>query len=639
MIKRLVVALAFFTAPLLAQNNAQTPSNLVTEGVPAFPPDLVQKTAPYMESRAAGFNDWHPQKTEMLIGTRFGDTPQVHLVKFPGGDRKQLTFFKERAGDASFLPNDPNLVLFSSDIGGSENYQFYLLNRTTGETTLLTDGKSRNVGGVLSDDGKWLAFGSNQRNGNDIDIWIMNPADAKSVRMLMQFEGGGWGPSSFSPDDKQLVIEHEISANEAEVWLLDMAAGKKRQISTKKAANGGGAFSRDGKSIYYVTDDMGEFSQLVKQSLGGGARQAITNEKWDVETFALSWDGTKIAYATNENGRSSLHLIDANSGAALPTPKLPAGLIGGVAWHRNNKLLGFTFVSAKSVSDVYSLDVTTGEVQRWTESETGGLDPSRNVEPQLVTLKSFDGTQISAFVYRPDPAKFPGKRPAIINIHGGPEGQSRAGFLGRNNYWVNELGVAIVYPNVRGSSGYGKTYLAMDDGFKREDTVRDIGAILDWIGNDPALDATRMGVYGGSYGGYMSLATMTHYNDRMRAGIDVVGISNFLTFMQNTSGYRRDLRRVEYGDEREPKMHEFLEKISPQASASKITKPMFVIAGFNDPRVPWTEGEQMVKTIRTNGGPVWWLMARDEGHGFGKKKNVDYQFLAMTEFWEEFLLK
>jgi dipeptidyl aminopeptidase/acylaminoacyl peptidase len=414
MMKRLAVALALATAPLLAQ----TPSNLVTEGVPAFSSDLVQKTAPYLESRAAGFSDWHPQKTEMLIGTRFGDTPQIHLVKFPGGDRKQLTFFKERAGDGSFLPSDPNIVLFNSDIGGSENYQFYRLDRTTGETALLTDGKSRNVGGVIADDGKWIAYGSNQRNGNDIDIWIMNPADAKSARMLMQFEGGGWGPSSFSPDDKQLVIEHEISANEAEVWLLDIAAGTKRQISTKKAANGGGAFSRDGKSVLYVTDDMGEFSQLVRQPLAGGARQSMTSEKWDVESYALSWDGTKIAYATNENGRSALHLIDASSGAALPVPKLPAGLIGGLAWHRNNKLLGFTFTSAKSVSDAYSINVTTGEVQRWTESETGGLDPSRNVEPQLVTLKSFDGTQISAFVYRPDPAKFPGKRPAIVNIHG-----------------------------------------------------------------------------------------------------------------------------------------------------------------------------------------------------------------------------
>jgi len=639
MTKRLVVALALALAFAAAPLIAQTPSNLVAEGVPPFPPELVQKITPYMEARSASLTDWHPQRAEMLIGTRFADTPQIHLVKVPGGDRKQLTFGSERAVGGHFLPNDPNSVIFSSDKGGSENFQIYRLNRTTGEVTLLTDGKSRNVGSAMAEDGKWIAFGSNQRNGNDIDLWVVNPADPKSARMLMQFEGGGWGASDFSPDDKQLLLEHEISANEAEVWLLDVAAGTKRQISTKKAANGGARFSRDGKSVYYVTDDMGEFSQLVKQPLAGGPRQTVTNDKWDLEDYALSYDGTKLAYTTNENGLTVLHIIDANTGAALSVPKLPAGLLAGLSWHRNNKLLGFTMTAAKSPSDVYSYDVTTGDLQRWTESETGGLDATRFVEPQLITLKSFDGTQISAFVYRPDPAKFPGKRPAIINIHGGPEGQSRAGFLGRNNYWINELGIAMVYPNVRGSTGYGKTFLAMDDGFKREDTVRDIGAILDWIGNDPALDPARVAVYGGSYGGYMSLATMTHYNDRMRAGIDVVGISNFITFMQNTSGYRRDLRRVEYGDERDPKMHAFLEQISPQASESKITKPMFVIAGFNDPSVPWTEGEQMVKTIRANGGPVWWLMAKDEGHGFGKKKNVDFQFLAMTEFWEQFLLK
>ncbi|HEY4642782.1 MAG TPA: S9 family peptidase [Thermoanaerobaculia bacterium] len=633
--KRLAVIIALTTAPLIAQ----VPSNLVSEGAPPFPPELAAKTAPYLEARSAAFSSWHPQRVEMLVSTRFGDTPQVHLVKFPGGDRRQLTFFSERVTGGRFLPGDPNSVIFSSDIGGSENFQLYRLNRTTGEVAMLTDGKSRNVDSIISDDGKWIVFGSNKRNGNDIDVWTVDPSDAKSAKMLAQFEGGGWGASNFSPDDKQLLLEHEISANEAEVWLLDIASGTKRQISTKKAANGGSRFSRDGKSVYYVTDDLGEFLQLVKQPLDGSPRQNITNNKWDLEAYALSFDGTKIAYTTNENGIEVLHIIDTNSGAALATPKLPAGTMGGLSWHRNNKLLGFTFTSAKSPADAYSYDVTTGELQRWTESETGGLDPSRFVEPQLITVKSFDGIPVSAFVYHPDAAKFPGKRPVILNIHGGPEGQSQAGFLGRNNYWINELGIAVVYPNVRGSTGYGKTFLAMDNGFKREDTVKDIGAILDWIGTDPSLDASRVAVYGGSYGGYMSLATMTHYNDRMRAGVDLVGISNFLTFLQNTSGYRRDLRRVEYGDERDPKMHAFLEQISPQASASKINKPMFIIAGFNDPRVPWTEGEQMVKTIRGNGGPVWWLMAKDEGHGFAKKKNADFQFLAMTEFWQEYLLK
>ncbi len=331
-------------------------------------------------------------------------------------------------------------------------------------------------------------------------------------------------------------------------------------------------------------------------------------------------------------------MIDAATGAAVSIPKLPIGLIGGVEWHPNNHLLGFTITSAKAPSDAYSLDVDSGKLDRWTESESGGLDASRNIDPQLVTMKSFDGTTISAFVYRPDPARFSGKRPALIIIHGGPEGQSRPGFLGRNNYWINELGIAIIQPNVRGSTGYGKTYLAMDNGYKREDSVKDIGTVINWIKSDPMLDRDRIGVYGASYGGYMTLATMTHYNDQMRAAVDVVGIASFITFFQNTSAYRSDLRRVEYGDERDPKMHAFLEQISPLTSASKITKPLMVVAGYNDPRVPYTEGQQIVKAVRANNAPVWWLMAKDEGHGFAKKANQDYQFLAMTEFLQQYLL-
>jgi dipeptidyl aminopeptidase/acylaminoacyl peptidase len=295
--------------------------------------------------------------------------------------------------------------------------------------------------------------------------------------------------------------------------------------------------------------------------------------------------------------------------------------------------------SARSPNDVYSLDVKTGKVERWTESETGGLQAATFIEPQLIRLKSFDGLEISAFVYRPDPKRFPGPRPVLINIHGGPEAQSRPNFQARNNYYLNELGIAIVYPNVRGSDGCGKTYLTLDNGLKREDSVRDIGTIIDWITRDPSLDRQRIAVLGGSYGGYMVLASMIQFAGQLRCGVDVVGISNFLTFLKNTQDYRRDLRRVEYGDERDPKMAEFLEKISPTTNVKKITKPLFVVQGQNDPRVPVTESEQMVKAIRDNGGAVWYLMAKDEGHGFQKKKNADFQFLSTILFLREHLLK
>jgi dipeptidyl aminopeptidase/acylaminoacyl peptidase len=634
--KILIVVLFAATAAI-----AQTPSNLVVEGVPVFPDSLREKVQPYFSARSASFTSWNPAREEMLIATRFADVTQLHVVKMPGGARTQLTFYPDRVGGGRFRPRDPNTIFFTKDVGGNEFFQIYRYDVPTGEVTLLTDGKSRNTSSVVSRDGKWLAYASTQRTGKDTDVWISDPMRPGSARMLLQLEGGGWGPDDISPDGSKMLVGQSISAAESYLWVADMKSGEKTLLTAKQkptVAWQNGRFSADGKSVYAVTNEGSEFLKLVKIDLASGKRTDVTHEKWDVDSFDISEDGKLLAYETNESGISVLHLVDLAANKKLPIPKLPAGLVGGLEWHSNNHLLGFSFTSAKSPADAYSYDVRGGKLTRWTMSETGGLNPERNVEPELVTIKSFDGTPISAFVYRPDPAKFPGKRPALMDIHGGPEGQSRPGFLGRSNFWINELGIALIYPNVRGSTGYGKTFLELDNGMKREDSVKDIGALIQWIKNDPRLDGGRIGVYGGSYGGYMTLATATHYNDDIRAAIDVVGISNFVTFMKNTSGYRVDLRRVEYGDERDPQMNAFLQQISPMTSASKITKPLFVIAGFNDPRVPWTEGEQMVKTVRANGAPVWWLMAKDEGHGFAKRVNQDYQFLAMTMFLQQFLL-
>jgi dipeptidyl aminopeptidase/acylaminoacyl peptidase len=633
------LALALLTATSLFA--ASPPANLVVENVPEFPAALVDKVGPYLDFRTAGLEDWNPARPEVLITTRFGEATQLHIVKMPGGDRRQITFFRDRVAGGSFRPHDPNTIIVQKDIGGNEFFQIYRLDVPTGAITLLTDGKSRNLASAFSRDGKWIAYSSTKRNGNDTDIWILDPSDPQSAKMVLQVEGGGWAASDFSRDNAKMLVSNEVSANETYLYLVDVATGAKTLLTAKgnaPVAYSSARFSADDSDIYFTSDEGSEFQHLVRMHLADRSKQVLTHETWDVDLFRLDEARTRVAYVTDENGAGVLHIADV-TGRELLRPKLPYAVIGNLRWHPNGHLLGFSMNSAKSPNDVYSLDVDNGTVQRWTESETGGLNPGRNVDPQLVTMKSFDGTQISAFVYRPDAAKFPGKRPSIIIIHGGPEGQSQPNFLGRSNYWINELGIALVYPNVRGSTGYGKTYLAMDNGFKREDTVKDIGTVINWIKNDPGMAADRIAVYGGSYGGYMTLATMTHYNADMRAAVDVVGISNFLTFLQNTSGYRRDLRRVEYGDERDPKMHDFLQQISPLTSASKITRPLFVVAGFNDPRVPWTEGQQVVQTVRASGAPVWWLMAKDEGHGFAKRSNQDFQFLAMTEFWEQYLLK
>jgi dipeptidyl aminopeptidase/acylaminoacyl peptidase len=638
-------ALCFIAVLLLTLSSfayGQLPENLVAKNVPPIPQDLADEIRPYLEFRTAGLSDWHPTRREMVIGTRFGDTAQLHVVSMPGGARRQITFFPDRVGGASYQPKHGNYLLFTKDVGGGEFFQIYRYDLANGRVTLLTDGKSRNQPNRWSNDGKWFAYTSTRRTGRDSDVWIVDPADPATNRMVLQLQGGGWGVADFSPDDTKMLVGQYISANESFIHLADLKSGEMTLITPKSdpaVLYAGARFSRNGKTIYVTTDAGSEFRQLVEIELATGKRTPLTPHiEWDVESFELSPDGKTIAFTANENGMSVLHLLDTASRREIAAPKLPAGSVSGLEWHRSGKELGFNISSAKAPADAYSVTLANGRVERWTFSETGGLDTAQNVEPQLVTLESFDGLGISAFVYRPDPKKFAGPRPVVINIHGGPEAQFRPGFLGRNNYLINELGIAIVFPNVRGSSGYGKTFLTLDNGFRREDSVKDIGTVIDWIVSDPGLDGERIAVTGGSYGGYMTLASMTHYSDRLRAGIDIVGISNFVTFLTNTQDYRRDLRRVEYGDERDEEMRAFLHRISPLTNASKIRKPLFVIQGFNDPRVPYTEAEQIVRSVEENGVPTWYLMAKDEGHGFAKKQNADFQFAATLLFLREHLL-
>lgn len=622
---------------------AQVPENLVVEGVPPHPPELKAEAGRYLEFRAAGFSSWHPTKREMLVSTRFGDTPQLHEVKMPGGARRQLTFTPEPVGGGIWQPKQGRYIVFAQDIGGGEFYQYHRLDPDTGRITLLTDGKSRNGSGRFSKDGESFAYTSTRRTGRDTDVWLMNPAEPKSDRLLCELSGGGWGVSDWSHDGTKLLLLEYISINKSRLYLADAKTGAKELLTPDEATPvsfGEAQFAKDGKSIFITTDKDSEFQRLARLDLATKKLTVLTaGLNWDVDSFDLSPDGKTIAFIANEDGVGKIHLVEAKSGKKLRGPELPLGIPSGVTWHENGRDLAFSFNSAKSPTDAYSYDVKLRKLERWTESETGGLNTASFIEPELIRVKSFDGLQVSGFLYRPDAKKFPGKRPIIVSIHGGPESQSRPIFQARNNYYLNELGVAILFPNVRGSSGYGKTFLTLDNGFKREDSVKDIGAFLDWIATDAGLDAERIAVMGGSYGGYMTLASLVHFGDRLRCGVDVVGISSFITFLKNTQDYRRDLRRVEYGDERDPAMAEFLQRVSPLTNVDKIRKPLFVVQGKNDPRVPVTEAEQMVAAIREKGGTVWYLMAKDEGHGFGKKRNVDFQFLSTIQFLREHLLK
>ena len=618
------------------------PENLIVDGVPQIPASLVETAGRYGSFRSANLADWRPVKREMLIATRFAETPQLHLVKMPEGARQQLTFFADSVGAARFHPNGGDYIVFAKDIGGGEWYQLYRYDMKAGNVTLLTDGKSRNLPGPWSSDGDRIAYMSTRRTGKDTDLWVMNPDDPKTDHLLTQLAGGGWQPEDWSPDDKKILLKEEISINESYLWLVDTTTGEKIELTPRNAAEkvsyGEARFSKDGKGIYVTTDRDSEFRRLAYLDLATKQPSYLTKSiHWDVETFDLTHDGKMLAFLTNEEGVSVLHVRDTATGKEMPLPVLPAGVMGGVRWHKNGHELGFSLNNARGPGDCYSLDVATGKFERWTTSETA-VKTESFPQAELVRWKSFDGKMISGFLYKP-PAKFTGKRPVLVEIHGGPEGQSQPRFLGRSNYFLNELGIALIYPNVRGSTGYGKTFSLLDNGFKREDTYKDINALFDWIATQPELDADRIAVTGGSYGGHMTLAVSTFYSDRIRCSVDVVGMSNLVTFLEHTEAYRRDLRRVEYGDERDPRMREFLEKIAPMNNVDRIKKPMFVIAGKNDPRVPVSESQQIADALKTQGTPVWLMIAKDEGHGYRKKPNQDFQFYATVEFLQKYLLK
>lgn len=603
---------------------------LVTENVPETPPAVREQLRRYQNARSAAFLDWLADGS-MLIATRFGQTPQIHHVKAPGGDRTQLTFFDGPVMSATARPVVPGAFVFARDSGGDEYYQGYASAIEGGEA-LVTEPRTRNTGFVYSPDGAQLAWSRVTPGKGDYDIMLMRTGEAETRRVVLR-GSGAVGPVAFSHDGRAMLYRRVISAQSGKAFVLDLATGRTREINRSKTliAYSGGEFTPDGARVLMQSDEGSEVARLVEYDLASGKKTVVADGgAWDIETFDLSDDGALLAYSINQDGRSRVLVADRVTRRALPQPDLPVGVLADLKFSPDGARLAIGLNAATSPADVWTWDLADAKLTRWTHSEMGGLKSADMVEPALVRFPSFDQRQIPAWIYRPRAAKAP--TPLIIDIHGGPEGQSRPGFSSTYQYWVNVLGAAVISPNVRGSTGYGKTYLALDNAMLRQDSVKDIGALLDWIATQPDLDKSRVVVSGGSYGGFMTLAALAAYNDRLAGAIDTVGISDFTTFLTHTEGYRRDLRRVEYGDERDPKMKAEFDRISPFNLTASMTKPLFVIAGFNDPRVPWTEGEQIVAKVRANGGDVWWMMARDEGHGFRKKQNRDALREAETLF-------
>ena len=631
-----------FTSAQDSKNVVKPGENLIIQNIPDIPAALATQVKKYTEARGAGLVAFHPLKKEMIISTRFANTSQLHFVNQPLGMRKQITFFDEPIGNASYEPTKGEYIIIRKDIGGNEFGQLYKYDLKTLQSTLLTDGgRSQNGNVTWRKDGKGFFYTSTKRNGKDRDIYYLEPDNLATDKLILQVEGGGWSIQDLSKDFKKLIIGEYVSANESYLYLLDVASGTLSELTPRnepKVVSGSADFSKNKNGIYFITDKDNEFQRLAYKDLGTNQVTYLTDISWDVEGYTLSEDGKTLIFSTNEAGVSRLYQMDTKSAQYHLVPNIPIGSVGGFELHEKLPYLAFTLSSSKTASDVYTYNLKTKTLERWTESELGGIQAEDISTPQFIEWKSFDELTVSGFYYPASP-KFQGKRPVIINIHGGPEGQASPNFLGSNNYYTNEMGIAMIYPNVRGSSGFGKTFIQLDNWYLRENSVKDIGALLDWIKTQPELDSDRIMVMGGSYGGYMTLAVSFHYADKIKCSVDIVGISNFNTFLKNTESYRRDLRRVEYGDEQDPKMYEFLEKISPLTNIDKIKKPMLIVQGTNDPRVPVTEAIQMRDKLLANGNTVWYLEAKDEGHGFRKKNNADFQRLVTIKFIEEFLLK
>lgn len=629
------------------------PPNVKAAGVPPIPASLPEALLPYGSSRRALLLGWHPVRREMLIWTRLGEAGQIHSVAGPGMDRRQLTFAREgvsapppQGTSAWYGPRGTYFVFTKDTGGGAETMQLFRYDLDTRQTTLLTDGKSRNGSPAWAHRAGLMAFDSNQRgghNGADRDLYVMNPLNPASAKLVAEMQGL-WSVAAWSPDDREILAAHAPAQGQQHLWRIQVATGAKSPL-TDQAEYASWRFpqySPDGRFVYALSNRGSEFLRLWRCELGTGAWKLITAEEEGLESFSLSPDGRTFALVYDSMAGSRVELRSAQTLALRAAPRMPRGqLVDVPQWRAGGTEVAFTFGSPRVFGDVYSVHARTGVVHRWTSSEEGTFDPGSLPEPEIVQWKSFDGLTLSGVLYRP-PARFTGPRPVMVSIHGGPAGpaaRERPRYQGRSAYFLDKLGVAILYPNVRGSYGYGKAFSKLDDGVKREDTIKDIGALLDWIAADPALDRKRVMVTGASYGGFMTYAVAQAHGDRLRCAFAASGISDFISYFKNTDTSRVEDRRAEYGDERIPEIREFLTRISPVSQAAKLRIPLLIAHGQKDSRVPVDQAEAMAAAARANGVPVWLTVYSDEGHGLPTTRaNNDFLFYTWIQFVQEYLL-
>jgi dipeptidyl aminopeptidase/acylaminoacyl peptidase len=625
---------------------ATPPQNVKIEGMPPMPQSVLDGLSRYGQFRQALLQAWHPTKRQMVITTTLGTVAQLHYLDGPGRDRRQLTWYANGVSrdlvSPSFDPTDPGAFVFQYSPEGTEARALYRFDLATGGISLLVDSKTR-FPHIWSRQGKWLAFDSSERNGKDRDLYIIQPSDPKSKRLLAQVDGT-WSPEDWSPDGSMILMTEVFGNSENYLWRVDVKTGEKTPITKRgdgdKTIWYNARFSNDGKKVYAVSDRGGNGqTRIWRCNVAKCAWTPVTADGLVIDVdwgFEISPDGSMLATILDRGTSTELHLVDLTTLKTRLLPAIPRGIVTRLHWRPGSRELGFTFGSVKAQGDVYSVDTSLGTLARWTFSETT-FNPDVLPIPEVIEWKSFDGQTISGVLYRPA-MKFTGPRPVMIQIHGGPDFRERAQFRGRSNYLLNELGVAIIYPNVRGSIGFGRAFQDLDNGRGRDGAIKDIGALLDWVGGHPELDKDRIVLNGVSYGGWLALEAGIVYNDRIRGVIEGAGITDFVTFLEQTEAARQDNRRLEYGDERDPQMREYLKSISPITRASELRKPTLMIQAGKDTRVPVDQGRQLMQAMQASKTPVWYLEYPEANHDNLGQIGGDYLLASWMWFFKNFVL-
>jgi dipeptidyl aminopeptidase/acylaminoacyl peptidase len=619
------------------------PPSIVTQGVPAISLEQARRFDPYQHSITVTFQGWYGdgKRRQMLVAK----PGKILLVESPEAEPRPLNGFEGMTVGGLYPRPGREQFLATVDREGREIDQFYLADHRGGQPLLLTNGRSRHLFPRWSDSGNFLALCDGSSENQNLVLRLLDPSASPSKRSIRELIGGQI-PGAWSPDDRRIaVIVNLMAAGRSNVVLVDVESGRGESVGTSIAYSSHRdskrlipmRWSSDGRALYWTALGRHGFAGLVRYELASRRETWLTPAiRWDVDEFDLSSDGRTIALIANEDGISKIHILDAETGQERDAPRLPMGRASGIAFRPGSTEFAFTLDTPTAPARVHSYDLADGRAERWATLKREERDPGAVDDVRLVRFPSFDGLEIPAFVYRPD-HRFQAPFPVVVMLHGGPMEQVRAEYLKSSGYIVNELGIAVVCPNVRGSTGYGLLYEHLDDGANREAPIKDVGAVLDWIATQPDLDKDRVAVAGASYGGFLSLSALARYGSRLRAGIDICGVSDLSTLLARVSPRQQASALSEYGDVHDPDEAAFLHNLSPMARTSRINLPLLVVHGENDPRVSVSEAARLVAEVRKNGGPVWCVLGKGEGHTFTGAANVNYLIHAQNLFLYRYL--